>query len=171
YVYKVLPPGWEFMAIFPLMASGYGFCQESAKTDDAFVGFPSYWNILVLYLFVLESHPWVNVGIIAFLALMVFVPIHYIYPSRTRLMMPYTIILGSIWGMGLIAVSISPKAPWSQTVMWISLFFPVYYTALSLVHHKRIHEEYDRQQAEEAASVSIDPQDAMSAAQESPASN
>lgn len=171
YAFELLPQGWEFMAIFPLMASGYGFCQESAKTDDAFVGFPSYWNILVLYLYVLESHPWVNVGIIAFLALMVFVPIHYIYPSRTRLMMPYTIILGSIWGLGLIAVSISPKAPWAQMVLWISLFFPVYYTILSLVHHKRIHEEYDRKQAEEAASVSIDPEDAVSPAQESPASS
>ena len=74
YSFKLLPQGWEFTAVFPLMASGYGFCQESAKTDESFVGFPSYWNVLVLYLFVLETDPWVNVGIVAFLALMVFVP-------------------------------------------------------------------------------------------------
>jgi phosphatidylcholine synthase len=153
YSFELLPKGWEFMAIFPLMASAYGFCQEAAKTDDAFVGFPSYWNIMVLYLYILETSPWVNVGIIAFLSMMVFVPIHYIYPSRTRFMMPLTVTLGSIWGIAMITLSVYPKEEWSQTVTWLSLFFPIYYTVLSFVHHWRIHKDHDEKAA---AAISVD---------------
>src|SRR5262249_5673570 len=41
---QILPPGLEAWLIVPLLASAYGFCQVSAKTDDGyFLGFPSYW--------------------------------------------------------------------------------------------------------------------------------
>ena len=37
-----------------LLSSGFGFSRVKAKTSDHFfTGFPSYWNIVVLYLFVL----------------------------------------------------------------------------------------------------------------------
>src|SRR2546426_826380 len=37
----------EAWLLAPLLASMYGFCQTSAKTDDGyFLGFPSYWNII-----------------------------------------------------------------------------------------------------------------------------
>ena len=39
--FNMLPEGLSLLAVAPLLASGYGFCQEAAKTDDAFVGFPS----------------------------------------------------------------------------------------------------------------------------------
>ena len=35
-----------------LLSSAYGFAAADAKTDDHFfTGFPSYWNIVVLYLY------------------------------------------------------------------------------------------------------------------------
>ena len=38
----------------PLLASAYGFSQVNAKTPDGFfLGFPSYWNIIAFYLYVL----------------------------------------------------------------------------------------------------------------------
>ncbi|HET9269398.1 MAG TPA: CDP-alcohol phosphatidyltransferase family protein, partial [Vicinamibacterales bacterium] len=44
-----------------LLASGYGFSHMNAKTSDHFfTGFPSYWNIVVAYLFVLQLPPDVN---------------------------------------------------------------------------------------------------------------
>jgi len=138
----LLPDGWEALAIVPIMASGYGFCQEKAKTDDAFVGFPSYWNVVLLYLFLLSSSPWVNVAIILVLSVLVFVPIHYIYPSRTKLMMPLTLVLASFWGGALFAVSLWPYEPWTLTVSVISLAFPLYYVGLSLVHHQRTHRQF-----------------------------
>src|SRR5262245_19962342 len=42
----LLPEGQHFWLLLPLLASAYGFCQVSAKTDDGyFLGFPSYWNL------------------------------------------------------------------------------------------------------------------------------
>jgi len=81
---ELLPPGWEFVATAALvLASAYQFTQPEAKTDDHFFkGFPSYWNIVVFYLFFWQISPWTNLFIIFLLSLLVFVPIKYVYPSR-----------------------------------------------------------------------------------------
>ena len=48
---QLVPDGQEAWLLAPLIASAYGFCQVNAKTDDGyFLGFPSYWNIVVFYL-------------------------------------------------------------------------------------------------------------------------
>ena len=50
----ILPAGYEAWLFLPLLASVYGFCQVQAKTDDGyFLGFPSLWNLVALYLYVL----------------------------------------------------------------------------------------------------------------------
>ena len=42
----------------PVLASAFGFARIDAKTeDDFFLGFPSYWNILAIYLWLLEVPP------------------------------------------------------------------------------------------------------------------
>src|SRR5438045_2788648 len=52
---QLLPAGQAFWLLLPLLASAYGFCQVAAKTDDGyFLGFPSYWNLIVFYLYVLQ---------------------------------------------------------------------------------------------------------------------
>ena len=51
---EILPSGQEAWLFLPLLASVYGFCQVQAKTDDGyFLGFPSLWNLVALYLYVL----------------------------------------------------------------------------------------------------------------------
>ena len=54
-------------------------------TDHFFTGFPSYWNIVVFYLVALADRArWSNAACAAsLLAVLVFVPIRYLYPSRT----------------------------------------------------------------------------------------
>lgn len=135
----MLPPALEPLVIFPLLASGYGFCQEAAKTDDAFVGFPSYWNILVLYLYVLQASTTVVALSLTVLSVLVFVPVHYVYPSRTRLMMPWTLGLGALWTLMVVAIALAPTTAWSRQLAWVSLFYPVYYLVLSGVHHVQVH--------------------------------
>jgi len=77
-VFDILPANLTWVALFPLGASLYGFTQTQAKADASFVGFPSYWNILFLYLYILQfPTAWV-VFILIFLSIMVFVPIRYI---------------------------------------------------------------------------------------------
>ena len=121
-----------WLAALPLLASAYGFCQRDAKTADAFfLGFPSYWNIVVFYLYVLKTPPWVNGFLIIGLSILVFVPVRYIYPSRTPRFRKQTNVLGSLWGVVVVYVIYRlPDSP--RALSFASLLFPAYYTALSL---------------------------------------
>lgn len=130
-------PGLEWVSVIPLVASAYGFCQDRAKTQESFVGFPSYWNIIVLYLYVLKPPPEVAAGILIMLSVLVFVPIHYIYPSKAKMWMPVTIIGGVIWGLAVMPVCLRPDAPWAPMIAAWSLLYPTYYFFASLVHHFR----------------------------------
>lgn len=128
----LLPPDdAPWIAAAPLLASAYGFCQKQAKTDDHFfLGFPSYWNIVVFYLFVLRPPVWFSGFIILALSVMVFVPIKYIYPSRTAALQGLTLVLGGAWGiLTLLAIYWLPAPP--RAVVYASLVFPAYYAALS----------------------------------------
>jgi phosphatidylcholine synthase len=148
-VLKMLPEGLEWMAFAPLLSSSYGFCQERAKTDESFVGFPSYWNIGVLYLYVLGSSPWVNLATILFFSALVFVPIHYVYPTKTRMLRRVTMGLGFVWAAMMFVVALFPSEAWAADLALVSALYPLYYFALSAVNHVRI----TRQLAEQRASA------------------
>ncbi|MEZ4319797.1 MAG: hypothetical protein R3F61_19945 [Myxococcota bacterium] len=131
----LVPEAWAWFGAIPVLASGYGFCQERAKTDESFVGFPSYWNIVVLYLYVLKAPPTVVVGLLSVLAVLVFVPIHYVYPTRTRMLRKPTLALGCIWAAMLTFVCWDVGHPLAVPITWASLFYLVYYTGISAVNH------------------------------------
>lgn len=118
-----------------LLAAAFGFCQDWAKTEDGFfTGFPNYWNIVVLYLYWLKLPVDVNALILLVLAFMVFVPIKYVYATKTRFWRPTTLVLGVIWGLILIFLLANFESP-NPWLFWISFFYPVYYTALSFYLH------------------------------------
>ena len=82
----ILEPGLGGYLVggFAMLASGYGFCHVEAKTDDHyFRGFPSYWNLVAFYLYCLGLGALAGTIVVAVFAVMVFVPIKYIYPNRT----------------------------------------------------------------------------------------
>lgn len=120
-----------------LLSSAYGFASVDAKTDDNyFTGFPSYWNIVALYIAVLGLTPWMNAAIVVALAAMVFVRIGYVYPSRTPTLRLTTLALMVAWGvMLLLIIWWMPEPP--RALVLASLIFPIYYTVLSLVLHAR----------------------------------
>jgi phosphatidylcholine synthase len=121
-----------WLGALPLIASAYGFCQKEAKTaDHYFLGFPSYWNIIAFYLYVLKTPLWVNAFLIIFLSIMVFVPIRYIYPSRSPRFRAVTNVLGALWGVALLFMIYRLPDP-PQMIVFASLAFPAYYTGLSL---------------------------------------
>lgn len=120
----------------PLLASGYGFCQGAAKTaDHFFTGFPSYWNIVVFYFYALASPVWFNVIVLLGFSALVFVPIRYLYPSRNRSAQRTTHVLGIIWAACVVALLIQ-SVP-SRQLAAVSLFFPIYYFAISFHLHFR----------------------------------
>jgi len=120
-----------WLAAVPLVASAYGFCQKEAKTEDHFfLGFPSYWNIVAFYLYVLQMPRWINAFLILILSALVFVPIKYLYPSRSPVLRGLTVILGAVWGILIfIMIHSLPEPP--LLIVRTSLLFPAYYFVLS----------------------------------------
>jgi phosphatidylcholine synthase len=125
------PDAWWIGAL-PLLASAYGFCQKEAKTTDHFfLGFPSYWNIVAFYLYTLQTPRWVNGFSIITLSILVFVPIKYVYPSRSPRHRVLTNSLGALWAISvLFIIYFLPEPP--RYLIFASLTFPAYYTLLSL---------------------------------------
>ena len=84
YVSDVVSHQWLItMIVLITISSSYQFCQMNAKTDDNFfVGFPSYWNVIIVYMLCFQSPQWINEIIIPILAFLSFIPIKYIYLSR-----------------------------------------------------------------------------------------
>lgn len=83
-VTSILPDYWRIACVTAIVfASAYQFTQHDAKTRDHFFkGFPSYWNIAVIYLFFWQMTPMTNCIILLTLVVLSFVPIKYVYPSR-----------------------------------------------------------------------------------------
>ena len=133
-----LPEVWGFPVVAAvLLASGYGFASLDAKTSDYFfTGFPSYWNIVALYLHAGGTPPVFNAVLLLALVGMVFVRIGYVYPSRTPVLRGLTNLLGATWAVVMLAITwLLPDPP--QVLVIGSLFFPVYYTVLSFWLHAR----------------------------------
>ena len=136
--FDLLPPALAVpVALCPVLASAYGFCRTDAKTaDHYFTGFPSYWNIVAFYLYALGWPRALNAAVVLVFSLGVFVPIRYLYPSRTLVLRPLTIGLGLVWAAAVLW-SIAHLASAPRVLVVVSLAFPVYYVGLSLALHVR----------------------------------
>jgi phosphatidylcholine synthase len=130
----VLVPGaWTiWIAAAMLLSSGYGFSRRDAKTaDHFFTGFPSYWNVVVFYLLVAGWSASVNAAILLMFVILVFIPIRYVYPSRTPVLRLFTNVVGAVWAAMMLLMLWQYPAV-AKPIMWVSLAFPAYYFALSL---------------------------------------
>ena len=129
----LVPDRWTTVVVAAmLLSSAFGFNRDDAKTDDHFfTGFPSYWNIVVFYLFVADGSTLVNAAILLACAALVFVPIRYIYPSRTRAWQVPTLVMAGIWAV-LMCVMLWQMPAVPRPIFLASLIFPAYYVALSL---------------------------------------
>lgn len=130
-----LPSGWAgtLVAMAPLMASSYQFCRVDAKTDDHFfLGFPSYWNIVAFYSIVLDLGTAEVTTILLVCSFLVFVPICYLYPSRTKTFWKANLVLTTIWHVLYAVILLQMPNP-SGWAVGLSLLYLVYYLAVSLV--------------------------------------
>ena len=147
----ILPAGLGWWLLAPLLASVYGFSQSDAKTSAAmtpdsdaspaaqaaqsaehfFVGFPSYWNVVAIYLYWLRPPVWLTLALIIALALLTFAPSLYLYTSRgggrlSRL----TNLLCAVWGV-LLALIVAGVFDNPKPFVWASLALPIYYFVVS----------------------------------------
>ena len=127
----ILPGHLAWLLLLPLLSSVYGFSQVHAKTPDGFfLGFPSYWNIVAFYLYVLHARAWVSVTLIVTLAVLTFVPTPYIYATRGGPFAKLINIGAAIWFVSVGLVLFGPEEH-RRTVAIVSLVYPVTYLALS----------------------------------------
>jgi phosphatidylcholine synthase len=140
----ILPGDLNWWLLAPLLASVYGFAQSDAKISGAnifgaetarseeyfFVGFPSYWNVLAIYLYWLRPPVWLTLALIIALALLTFVPSLYLYSSRGGRLSRLTNLFCAVWG-ALLALIVAGVFDNPKPLMWASLALPAYYLVVS----------------------------------------
>lgn len=130
-----LPEGpWgPALAALPLLASCIQFCRRDAKTEDHyFLGFPSYWNVVAFYAVVLDLPPVAVAVVLVACSVLVFVPIKYIYPSRTRTFRVLNLALAGLW-LVLYAVILAGMPHPSRVALALSLAYLAYYLLASVL--------------------------------------
>ncbi len=136
---ELIPAGYEAWLIAPLLASAYGFCQVDIKTPDGyFLGFPSLWNVVALYLYALPIPPWPALYILLFLAFLTFVPVKHLYPSMPGRLNRFATNTGALWGLlafalvGSLPTDAAPEFTSTQRVLaYVSLIYPIFYMVTS----------------------------------------
>lgn len=127
----LLPGYWDIVAASAIaLASTFQFANVEAKTDDHFfTGFPSYWNVVVFYIFLWQLPAIINLIAIVVCVILVFVPIKYVYLSRVDYLtrskwLQTTMVLSAIlWGVGAVwMLWIYPETNWFWVIYSIGFF-------------------------------------------------
>lgn len=127
----VLEPATALWLLLPLVASAYGFSQADAKTGDGyFRGFPSYWNVVALYMVGLRPPPAAALAVLVVFALLTFVPAKYLYPSQPGRLNRWAAVLGGAWGVAILLVLLDVPGDPSAWLL-ASLSFPLFYLLAS----------------------------------------
>lgn len=130
---EILPEHLSWWLLLPLLSSAYGFSQSDAKTEDHyFLGFPSYWNVVAMYLYWLRLPVWLSLGLIVLFSALTFIPSLYLYTSYKGRFSRLTNWLMLGWAV-LLVVIVAEAFSGLRRLIWVSLIFPIYYFVLSWV--------------------------------------
>jgi phosphatidylcholine synthase len=135
-----LPEGTLGLAVaaVPLLASSYQFCHVDAKTDDHFfLGFPSYFNVLAFYVIVFSAGPTVASALILVCSALVFVPLRYVYPTRTQAFRRLSLLLTTLWLVSYAVILVQFPEP-HPLILGFSVAYLVYYFSLSILLHGKM---------------------------------
>ena len=94
YQANLIPEELRFIAaaIVLLVSTLYYGKEGMVSNDMYFIGFPVMWNLVAFYLYyVVNLPPMGNFILVIFFAILHFVPIKYLYPSRTKKFMKLNI--------------------------------------------------------------------------------
>ena len=138
------------LAALPLVASSYQFCRVDAKTDDHFFsGFPSYFNVVAFYAIVFEVSAAVLSGVVLICSVLVFVPIRYVYPTRTVALRRLTLFLSGLWLMSYAAILVQMPEEVEPLFLGFSVLYLFYYFGLSFcLSAKRLEEHQEQGETE-----------------------
>jgi phosphatidylcholine synthase len=118
-------------AALPLLASSYQFCRVDAKTNDHFfLGFPSYFNVVAFYAIVFELGAGALAAMLVVCSLLIFVPIRYVYPTRTIVFRRLSLTLTALWLVSYAAILLQMPEP-SPLILGFAVLYLCYYLGLS----------------------------------------
>lgn len=129
-----------------MVASLFGFSNIAAKDEQSgfFLGFPSYWNIVAVYVgawFHLYG-PWIGAIVIVTLTILTVLPVRFIYPNLAPRPWKTPVMAGALLWTLLLAWMIWLYPRVSAPLMWISLVYPAFYAGLSVwldLQSRRLH--------------------------------
>ena len=131
----------EFWVAFPLIASLFGFAHLGAKAEEQgfFRGFPSYWNIVALYIaaWFHQYGPNVVLAILLFLSLLTVTPIRFVYPNRPPCWPLFFVGGGILWLPTVLAIIfLYPNVP--SWLILLSALYPVLYCGISIYLDRKL---------------------------------
>jgi phosphatidylcholine synthase len=105
-------------------------------SDNYFRGFPALWNVAAFYLFLLKPVPWLGAAYIAALAVLTFVPFHFVHPVRIPHLRALTTAALVIWALLAILALADNLAPSFWTVTALCLL-AIYFVGVGLLRRYR----------------------------------
>lgn len=96
------------------------FADRDMKTPDYyFRGFPALWNVAAFYLFLIKPPTWLTALVVLALAVLTFMPVHFIHPVRIARLRALTLLALLLWAVLAIAALAENLAPglWIVTAL------------------------------------------------------
>lgn len=119
-----------------LVSSAIGFSRVDAKqsAQGFFLGFPSYWNVVIGYLWLFGTPATFNTVLLLLLAVLVLLPVRFLYPTQLprREDRRRHYLLGAVWGVVCVVALLLPDGTARLTVALLSLAYPAYYVWCSI---------------------------------------
>lgn len=105
-----------------LLTSLHLFAKLDMKEpDNHFLGFPAVWNVVVLYLFLLDGGPWTNAAVVLACGILTFLPVRFLHPFRVRRLRPVTVALTAGWGAAALWLVLAyPARPLFPLVLFLA---------------------------------------------------
>ena len=135
FVYRFIPlPEYTLLLSVGviLLSSLFCFCNLNMKSkDNYFVGFPAAWNVVIVYLYLMDFAPWLSLATILLLSGLTLTKMKFLHPFRVKQFMPLNIGVTLLW-MAASALLIV-QYPLNQT--WLLLVWGLasaYFVAICL---------------------------------------
>ncbi len=115
-----------------LLSSLFHFSDIQSKTKDGFfVGFPTLWNVVCLYLFVFDLGVAATLAVILALAIATFIPVKWVHPVRVQRWRGLTMGLTFIWAASAL-YEVSRNFPATLPAQAIFAVTAIYYLSLGV---------------------------------------
>ena len=114
------------------VAAAFQFSHVDSKHQGhMFRGFPSYWNVVAFYFLTLRPGPGLALAVVLSLAALSFLPVYFVYPTRTASYRGATAIVVALFA-ACIGVTLIRYPDPTPLALGASLLFGACYLALSV---------------------------------------